>query len=446
MPSDLYNSKKILTSPQVKSFIVNHLTIARMKKFTFLFFIAFVPVLLFAQEEQNFGIKFTGFVKTDIIWDSRQTVDLREGHFLLFPKGESLDPEGNDINAKASFNFLSIQSRLRGDIKGPNALGAKTSGAIEAEFFGTSDADMNGFRLRHAYVKLNWKTTELMVGQMWHPMFITTCFPEVVSFNTGAPFTVFSRNPQIRLTQDFDHFRVILTALSQIDFKSPGPDGPSSKYLRNSAVPSLNINLEYSKKNADAGKELLIGVAGNFKHLLPRLQTTKGYKNSDGITSFSGMAYLKVACPKIIFKLAGLYGQNMYDYTMIGGYGELNVATDTAKGFTTYENINTLSAWTEIMTTGKKMMGGLFLAYSKNLGSSDDQFVFAPTYYSRGDNIAYLYRISPRFIYNAGKFRLAPEIEYTVAGYGTKNTTGALVEDPKAVGNFRFLLGVYYFF
>lgn len=421
-----------------------------MKKFFSLLLLGFVPMFIFSQtnpqpkEEPAFGIKFSGFVKTDILWDSRQTVDIREGHFLLFPKPELLDIDGNDINAKASFNFLSIQTRIRGDIKGPDALGAKTSGAIEAEFFGTSDMDMNGFRLRHAFVKLNWATTELMVGQYWHPMFITSCYPDVVSFNTGAPFLVFSRNPQIRLTKDIKNFRLILTALSQIDFKSPGPDGASTKYIRNSAIPSLNVNLEYSKKNTEAGKEFLIGVAGNFKRLIPRLATSMGYKTTDGINAMSGMAYLKIGCPKMIFKLAGLYGQNMYDYTMLGGYAEKNL-TDTVKGFITYENISTLSGWAEIMTTGKKMQGGLFLAYSKNLGTAED-VVLGPTYYSRGDNIAWLYRISPRFIYNVGKFRLAPEIEYTVAGYGTKNTTGAQVDDPKAVGNFRFLLGVYYFF
>jgi hypothetical protein len=417
-----------------------------MKKTLLSLFVVLVPVLLFAQDEAAFGIKFGGFIKTDIIWDSRQTESLREGHFLLYPKNESLDADGNDINARANFNFLSIQTRLKGDIKGPDALGAKTSGYFEAEFFGTSDLDMNGFRLRHAFVKLNWKTTELMIGQFWHPMFITSCFPEVVSFNTGAPFTVFSRNPQIRLTKDIKNFRVILAALSQIDFKSPGPDGISSKYIRNAAVPSFNINLEYSKKNTEAGKEFLIGIAGNYKRLIPRITTAEGYKTSEGINSMSGMAYVKVACPKIIFKVAGLYGQNMStDYTMLGGYGE-KIITDTIYGTPEYYNFKTLSTWAEIMTTGKKMMGGLFLGYSKNLGATDENVVFTPTFYNRVDNMAYLYRISPRFIYNAGKFRIAPEIEYTVAGYGTKNTTGATVEDPKSVGNFRFLVGVYYFF
>lgn len=412
-----------------------------MKKFAILFSFTILPLLMISQDEPKFGIKFSGFIKTDIIWDSRQTVDVREGHFLLFPLGESLDPDGKDINAKSSFNFLSIQTRVRGTITGPDALGAKTSGVIEGEFFGTTNGDINGFRLRHAFVKLNWTSTELLVGQTWHPLFIPACYPGVVSFNTGVPFLPFSRNPQIRLTKNLNNFKVILTALSQIDFKSNGPQGPNSKYLRNSAIPSMNINLEYSKKNVEKGKSFLIGIAGNFKRLIPRMSTVEGYKTSEGINSMMAIAYFKIACPKIVYKLAGSYGQNTYDFTMLGGYVEIP-GIDTVTAFSTYENISTMSVWTEIMTTGKKMNGGIFLGYSKNLGASDE---FMGISYSREDKIDYLYRISPRFVYNAGKFRIAPELEYTVAGYGTTESDATVI-DAEPIGNFRFLLGVFYFF
>ncbi len=171
-----------------------------------------------------FGISFSGFVKTDILYDSRQTVSIREGHYLLYPKGEQRDQDGRDVNAASSFHMLSIQSRLLGKITGPDAFGAKTSGLIETEFFGTADGDINGFRLRHAYVKLNWRATELMVGQFWHPLFVTESYPEVVSFNTGAPFQPFNRSPQIRLTHQMGRWSLMATALAQRDFSSFGPD------------------------------------------------------------------------------------------------------------------------------------------------------------------------------------------------------------------------------
>lgn len=421
-----------------------------------------LPLLSLSQEEKKFGIKFSGFVKTDVFFDSRQTTDVREGHFLLFPANEILDVNGDDINAKSKFNILSIQTRLRGKITGPDAFGAKTSGLIEGAFFGNIGTDINGFRLRHAFVKLNWTNTELLVGQFWHPMFVTSCFPGTVSFNTGTPFQPFSRNPQIRLTQKFGNFKIIATALEQIDFVSTGPDGKSPKYLINSSVPEFNLRFEYNSKNQETGKEVLFGVGGNYKMLTPRLSSevivtpatdsvvndvvkhydavTKKYKTDRTVSGLSGMAYFKYKSKDVTFKLEGVYGQLMYSMTMLGGYAVHD--RDSVNGFQDYTPINTLSVWTDIHTNGKKCQFGLFGGYSKNLGSDEK---ITGKYYSRGSNIAYLYRISPRLIINSGKFRIAPEIEYTVAAYGTPDEKG-VVKDYKEIGNFRFLVGVFYFF
>ena len=165
--------------------------------------LAIIPALsLFAQEdeeEKKFGITFKGFVKNDFILDSRQVVSARDGHFLLYPANEVLDADGNDINGRASFNYLAIQSRLSGHISGPDAFGAKTSGLIEGAFFGQIEDNINSFRLRHAFIKLNWPKTEILLGQYWHHFFVTGCYPGTVSFNTGVPFQFFSRNPQIRM-------------------------------------------------------------------------------------------------------------------------------------------------------------------------------------------------------------------------------------------------------
>ena len=125
------------------------------------------------KKESQFGVKLSGYVKNDFFWDSRQTVAAREGHFLLWPKPELMDELGNDINAKTSFNFLAIQSRLSVAIKGPDAFGAKTSGLIEGDFFAQANAHIDLFRLRHAFVKLNWEHLEVLAGQYWNPLFVT---------------------------------------------------------------------------------------------------------------------------------------------------------------------------------------------------------------------------------------------------------------------------------
>ncbi|NQT78671.1 MAG: hypothetical protein HQ565_13245 [Bacteroidetes bacterium] len=412
------------------------------KSLLLLLFSVILTATSIAQDNNSFGIRFSGFVKTDIFWDSRQTVSVREGHFLLYPMNEELDANGEDINAKANFNMLSIQTRLRGTITGPDALGAKTSGVIEGAFFGHTGGDINGFRLRHAFVKLSWEKTSLLVGQYWHPAFVTYCFPGTVSFNTGAPFVPFTRNPQIRVTQKLGKFNLMFTVLSQLDFLSTGPDGVSAKYLRNSALPALNLRFEYRNVNTDENKEFLIGASVNFKMLTPRLATDSNYKTSETVTSISETFYLKLKLPKVTFKLQGIYAQDPYNWVMIGGYAVESIS-DPMKDYRNYVPITTASAWLDIHSNGKKWQVGLLTGYAQNMGAGND---FDGPVYQRGDDIAYLYRISPRFVYNSGKFRVAPEIEYTVAAYGKTIEPNGIVNDTKEIGNLRFLLGFYYFF
>lgn len=424
-----------------------------MKKFV-LFILAFSPLIGLAQEKQNFGITFHGFVKSDLFFDSRQTVDVREGHFLLYPQNENLDPDGKDINAKSSFNLLSIQSRLQGFITGPDVLGAASSAYIEGEFFGTSNADINGFRLRHAFLKLQWTKTQVLVGQYWHPLFVTTCYPGTVSFNTGAPFQPFTRNPQIRITQNFGKFNAILTALSQLDFQSTGPSGSSPKYLRNTMIPALNLRFEFETEDKEAGNAILAGVSANYKTLQPTLMTDAGYATDSKVSSLSLAAYLKLQWKPITVRLYGFYGEDAANLTMLGGYA-LKELTDSIKGFFSYTPVKTQSVWIDVQSNGKTWQVGVFGGYTKNLGTKDAMVLPTPfsysnmTIYSRGSNIDFAYRASARLIYNNGKFRLAPELEYTVAAYAKDNRSydaNGKITDSKSIGNWRVLVGFYYFF
>ncbi|MFP4471231.1 MAG: hypothetical protein ACLFPE_11130 [Bacteroidales bacterium] len=401
------------------------------------------------QDAPKFDIKFSGFVKTDIIWDSRQTVSVREGHFMLYPQPELPDPDGEDINAKSNFNILNVQTRAQIAVSGPDVWGAKSSAFVEGAFFGSAESNINTFRLRHALVKLTWPTTEFFAGQFWHPMFNAKSFPGTVSFNTGAPFQPFSRNPQVRLTQYFGNFNLALTAMSERDFTSTGPLGASSVYLRNTGYPALNLRFEYHRKKIDGKPEILAGVSGNFKALTPMLSTPEDYKTTTTVNSLSAAAYFKYSCDRITFKTYGFYGGDPVNLTMIGGYGVTNV-TDSVRGLVEYSPMNTMSLWADFNTNGTTLQVGLFGGYSKNLGMEEE--IEGPVYH-RGMNIEYLWRIAPRLIYNVGKFRISPEIDYTVAAYATTSDAGIAnidskgkVTDSEPVGNLRFLIGVYYFF
>ena len=140
------------------------------------------------------GIKFSGFVNSEIFYDTRQTVGGRETLLMLYPAAKDLDANGADLNAKGNFNQLSMMSRLTATITGPDILNAKAIGVIEGDFTGEAEAPYDVFRLRHAYVKLTWKKDELLIGNYWSPFDVPEMIPNVISLNTGAPFHSFSRS------------------------------------------------------------------------------------------------------------------------------------------------------------------------------------------------------------------------------------------------------------
>lgn len=410
-----------------------------MVKTTITFFVLLLAINLYPQEKSKesskdeVGVEFKGFVKTDIMFDTRQTVSVREGHLLLYPQPELQSIDSKDLNAKANFNILSIQTRLTTLISGPEVLDAKTSGVVEGAFFGHSNGDINGFRLRHAYLKLDWGNSVLLIGQYWHPMFIPEVFPGVVSFNTGVPFQPFSRNPQIRFMQKLTNLELTFTAASQRDFSSIGPDGTSSVYLRNSVIPILDFNLKYKSDN------LVAGAGINYKTLTPKLESDLGYKTAENIGSISAMVFAKAAVYDFSIKVEGVYGGNLTDLLMLGGYAVHS--TEPTSGIEEYTEIKTLSVWTDL-SFGSKLKFGLFAGYTKNLGADD---IVTGTAYTRGENIDNVFRVSPRIIYRINNIQFAGEVEYTSAAYGTVDNE-LKVNDAEAVANTRLLFAAYLFF
>lgn len=418
-----------------------------MKKLIFILTIL-CSMLVYGQEKKDppkFGISFSGFVKTDVFYDSRQTVSIREGHFLLYPDAINPDALGKDINATGNFNILSIQTRIKGTISGPDAFGAKTSGVIEADFFGNASSgldDVNGFRLRHAFAKLNWSKIELLVGQYWHPMFIAESFPDVISFNTGSPFQPFSRNPQIRLTYTSGITSLVAAAYTQRDFQGIGPDGASSKYLRNAGLPATHLQLQIKPATGH-----LFGAGIDYKVIKPELFTVvnanQKYISDEKLASLSAIGFMKLKFKPLIVKAEGIYAQNAHDMTMLGGYA-VKELTNSAYGTRSFTNLNTFAFWTDFSTTGEKIKAGLFMGYTENLGANDE---IKGAIYARGSSIDKVERIAPRVVFLSGKMTFAIEQEFTRAHYGTANgDKKGGVTASNSVANSRTLLSCIYSF
>ncbi|RUT73553.1 DcaP family trimeric outer membrane transporter [Ancylomarina longa] len=385
--------------------------------------------------ELPISLKIGGYVHSAFTFDSRQTVSAREGHVLLYPKNVFLDPAGRDINAASSYNMAVIQSRTWMRITGPEILGAKTTGLLEAEFMGNSEADVNGFRIRHAYVNLDWGKTSLLIGQTWAPLFVVEVMPGQIGTNSGLPFKPFARNPQVRFTYKSGKWKLLAALLSERDYTSTGPDGSSNKYLRNAGLPMAQGQIHFYP-----GKHIF-GVTGEVKNIKPALMTSTGYKADETLTSWSVLAYAKLNFKPFTFKIHSTYGSNLTDVLMTGGYAakSINPVTNEAS----YTPIKILAGWCDLDYTPGKIGFGIFGGYSKNLGADDK--VVSGMVYSRGSNIGELYRIAPRITASMKNMKIQLESEYTAAAYGVINEN-AEVDHQKWVGNNRITLGLYYFF
>lgn len=422
-----------------------------MKHFFYLIVLAFIllpgtqiALAQDAEEPQKPKAEFSGFFRLDYWFDTRQNVEVLDGLFLFWPLPPSLDANQEDINASPGLNSVAMGTRLRTNITMPKIFNAKSSILVEVDFTGMSS--MVHFRFRHGMAKLVWDSgTELNAGLTWHPMFVTEVFPYVASLNTGAPFQSFNRSPQLTLKQNLSsNFRIITSVLTQSDYKNFGPEGSTTAYLRQSLIPNLHAQIQYLSKPVTAG------IAVDYKSLMPRRFTTSttlpatNYVTRERINSLSGMAYLKIQTGMLTTKLKGMYGQNLADHLMLGGYTVSSF--DPTTGKETYTNFNHIFGQLNI-TYGKDLMPGIFVGYAKNLGTSHEVVNDNTKLYGRGLNIDYLYRITPNFTYRNDRLAIVGEVEYTFASAGTNNMLDkGKVTNTKDAANTRFLIMIQYDF
>jgi hypothetical protein len=387
-----------------------------------------------SKEERKFGIKFSGFINLQVFYDTRAMVEAREGMFTFYPAAPVFDKNGNDINDKTSLQMLAMTSRLKLDITGPDAFGAKTAAVLEGDFTGVSNDDNNGFRLRLAYFTMDWGNRNLVIGHDWHPLDVPQERVGTIALNTGAPFHSFSRFNQIRYTEKIGNLSLIAFAGMQRDYTHVGPLGRTNIYQRNAGIPNFHGQVHYQIKKH------LFGAGYDWEVIKPMEVNYNGEKTDQKLSSMAAMAFAKFVFDKYEFKLQGVWGQNLTDHLMIGGYA-LHDTLD-ANGDVVYTNTNQISAWTVFEKTKGAFRPGIFMGYMKNLGADDE--INGPNF-SRGADIAYLYRFGPRLVYWSGKTMMAAEMEYNVIAYGTPDKMG-IVKNAKEYTGIRFLIGAFYFF
>jgi hypothetical protein len=379
-------------------------------------------------------ITWSGFVKAEALYDTRQIVEAREGYLLLYPKNVLLDKNGKDVNAHGSFNQYAMSARLTLKATGPDIFHAKASALIEGDFTGASNLENNSFRLRHAYMKLKWAHASILAGQYWHPINIPEMLPNVLSLNTGAPFHPFSRQPQIRIDVSKGKINTMLAITAQRDYMNSGPAGASSVYLRNSAIPNLHTQVQY------VADQVFAGIGFDYKHIHPRLVTDSLYATNAAVNCLSYTAFLMAKTKPLVVKMQWIYGQGLNDHLLMGGYGITHI--DPLTNQHEYAPLTYLSGWLNLQTTGKTWQGSLFAGYTRGLGAKD---AITGAVYARDADIAYVYRMAPMLSYITGKLILAFEFEMTTAAYGKKDSHYK-VSDASPVTNTRISFSAGYFF
>ena len=386
---------------------------------------------------ENVQVKFGGFVRAEYYFDSRETVGAVDDLFSFFPENVKKDANsGDDLNAVSRNNLSSQATRFNALFTGPDVWNAKSSSFFEFDFtgggagVGTSGAGTStgitnavGLRLRHAWIKLSWVKSDLLVGKTWNPL-SEISFPSVIGLNTGIPFRPFGRGDQLRFTwKPSSTINVLAAALYQSEHKSfIFSDAANTTAgisncadTRSNPIPDLHVQIHFKTP------ALFAGIVSEYKVVKPATQTTGTvgvYNANTTISSYAVGAFADYKKNLFNVKVGEMYGENLSELFQQGGYAvkTLNAVT----GEKTYSASNSVTSWLNI-TYGTKLMAGLFGGYQKNLGFNDNilSVTNGGAFLGRWQNVDHIYRVGPSLKYSIGRLVLAAEVEYNVAGYGT---------------------------
>lgn len=408
-----------------------------MKKLITIYVLLLVGGTVLAQENSS-TIGLYGFIRSDFMIDSRQSVAPVEGIFFLYPKAKSLDLNGEDINANSSTHFSATGSRLGLNFSETDLIDGLLTAKVEFDF--TGNDSFSGVRMRHAYLKMDWKKRSLLIGQTWHPMFTAACFPSTLNFSAATPFNPFNRSPQIRFVEKVsDNLTLQLASIVELTYPSAGVDGNNTKYASNAVLPSLDLQMVYKKGN------ITFGASVDYKVIQPLDYETSGgalFKSDKLLGSVAYMFFGKYS--KDLFSLKGkaVYGQNMSHLVMNGGYAVSEVENGKV---TSYTNSNNFNGWLDL-SYGKTDIVGVVAAYSKSLGYDDDIYS-ADAIYGRGLDIDNMSKIAVRYEHwIKKKVRFGVEYDLTTAGYGSIDDDLGDIFDISNVANSRILFVASYHF
>ena len=424
-------------------------------------------------------VSLYGFVRNYFNYDSRNTYTVLGGEFNMLPYDESwngtqeqcdaLGIDRVDLNAVPQAHLLALTTRVGLKLEGPDILGARSSGKVEADFAGFGSTNYL-FRIRLAYINLSWNCHsgaqhQLLMGQDWHPL-SGDIMPEVLGMAAGNPFRANSRTPQLRYTFTNGSLGFTAAALYQLQYMYNGPSYTgngwasvsSLGYANHALIPELFLGVQYRDE------KIYTQLGSTCQPLRPRqFAYTTGMVDGTPVTlakpvdemliTFTPTIYFQYTDRRFAAKFRAQYAHNTSHVSQLNGYAVVDQVDD---GWS-YAPLRAAISYLNL-SYGKRYRANLFLGYMKNLGADRDLYNFgtvdAPLYYifMRGeDHFTHLnsvYRIAPSVSYNLAHFNLGIEYEWTGCTFGNLASNGSILLDDQLhqVVNHRVCMMVKYNF
>ena len=424
-----------------------------MKKQILLTVALMLTAVAMSQDSNGVSVKFYGFIRNYLTYDSRQTYAVIGGEYNMLPYDEMWNQNRTeDLNAVPTMQLQALSSRFGIRVTGPRLLGLRSGARMEGDFggFGSNNHEL---RLRLAYLRLYDENMEVVMGQDWHPL-SGSIMPEVLGMACGAPFRPHSRTPQIRVSSCYKSFGYTAALLWQLQYMNNGPAGPTDP----TSVASISFANRALWPEAFIGVHikqgpLFVQIGADAQVIRPRshaLVDGVTRKVDETVSSVSPTLYAQYVEGLWSVKSRFLMASNTSHLNQLVGYAVTGVNPD---GSWNYRPMHASISYLNV-SYGRKYRVNLFLGYMKNLGASGTLYDFGDgsylVYMKGGDNFTHLnslYRVSPGVSYNVSAFNVGIEYELTAATYGdlTNKGTVAINGSLHQVTNHRVCAMVRYY-
>lgn len=236
-----------------------------------------LPVASYAgSATSRWDLTIGGYVKFDVMW-----ADKSMNQDITFAPRDN----GTSTSSQADYNALTwgaAESRLNFLVKGPDTWGAKSSAFIEFDFRvgnvtsydSATRSSLNSYgvaSLRHAFMKFDWPTVSLIMGQTWTGPGILPCFC-ILGVNELGPFNKGVWRPEIKVswaaTKEFTVDFAVISPYNTDKYAGNGGSTPANGLTNDdftrSQIPDLMTEFTYA---TDAcGKigpwKLMFGLGG----------------------------------------------------------------------------------------------------------------------------------------------------------------------------------------